>query len=492
MKVSYLHIRNYKQFSNLELDLTYPQGHPKAGEPLDKICIIGQSGTGKTNLLDIIKKSTIDFSEQPENSYLPFTEFVGKGTDDRYITTKFISQNKLIAETLFTNETSKNTFFIEEVATQFISNILEHEKNYFVSTYQNKKVINNIPFDKKFLSRIDERKLSKFEQEKSNLEQEKNNFIPWGSNYKKELLEINNKIDKLKIKYAISSRLNKLKSDNFVDNSIININEINNSWEILKDNINHYDIEKKQYENKLFKEIRKNPKNAEKTVKAMEEWEEKNENILEKIADDINSIISKFNLELEFDEVTQSYEELKIKDLSNNTIIEYDNLSTGTKNLLSTFIPLKSHKPQDSIILIDEPEMSFYPNIQRQLTDLYMGVGENNQLIMATHSPLIASSFEPWEVVELKFDNDNQIYREKYYEGVNHVDNYTLDPRMLTWTSILVDIFDLKEDSFSLREKKLMEYGMLKAEIKAMEKGAERDKKIKIFKKLSALLGLQN
>ena len=62
MKVSYLDIRNYKQFSDLELDLTYPKGHEKAGEPLDKICIIGQSGTGKTNLLDIIKKSTIDFS----------------------------------------------------------------------------------------------------------------------------------------------------------------------------------------------------------------------------------------------------------------------------------------------------------------------------------------------------------------------------------------------------------------------------------------------
>jgi len=66
VKVSYLHIRNYKQFSNLELDLTYPKGHSKAGMPLEKICIIGQSGTGKTNLLDIIKKSTIDFSEQPK------------------------------------------------------------------------------------------------------------------------------------------------------------------------------------------------------------------------------------------------------------------------------------------------------------------------------------------------------------------------------------------------------------------------------------------
>ena len=55
MKIEHLDINNYKQFSDLKLDFTYPLGHEKHGEPLDKICIIGQSGTGKTNLLDIIK-----------------------------------------------------------------------------------------------------------------------------------------------------------------------------------------------------------------------------------------------------------------------------------------------------------------------------------------------------------------------------------------------------------------------------------------------------
>ena len=54
MKIEYLEIKNYKQFADLTLDLTYPKGHEKEGEPLDKICIIGQSGTGKTNLLNLI------------------------------------------------------------------------------------------------------------------------------------------------------------------------------------------------------------------------------------------------------------------------------------------------------------------------------------------------------------------------------------------------------------------------------------------------------
>ena len=52
MKVKSLSIKDFNQFKDFELDLTYPAGHPKAGLPLDKVCIIGQSGTGKTSLLN--------------------------------------------------------------------------------------------------------------------------------------------------------------------------------------------------------------------------------------------------------------------------------------------------------------------------------------------------------------------------------------------------------------------------------------------------------
>jgi len=504
VKVSYLHIRNYKQFSDLELDLTYPKGHPKDGKPLEKICIIGQSGTGKTNLLDIIKKSTIDFSEQPKDSYLPFSKFVGKDTDDRYIRSKFKLNDEKLIETLFTMDESEihgkllNPITKGEKITARLPfyeefTFTEYEKNYFVSAVIDSKIDKKIITKINSISKEDKKRLQKIEDKEADLLLEAHgDYHVYAEEFQNFSYLKNRILERYESKDDISQVLKNMKKMNFLNKYIININEESNSWKLLKESINNYNLEKKQYENKLFKEVRKDPKNAEKTVKAMEEWEKENENILEKIADDINSIVQKFNLQLQIDEDTQSYEELKIKDLSNDTIIEYDNLSTGTKNLLSTFIPLKSHKPKDSIILIDEPEMSFYPNIQRQLTDLYMDVGENNQLIMATHSPLIASSFEPWEVVELKFDNNNQIYREKYYEGDNHVDHYTLDPRMLTWTSILVDVFDLKEDSFSLREEKLMEYGMLKAEIKVMDKSKDRDEKIKKFKKLSALLGLQN
>ena len=54
MKISKIYIKDFHQFKDFTLDLTYPQGHKKAGQPLDKVCFIGQSGTGKTSLLELI------------------------------------------------------------------------------------------------------------------------------------------------------------------------------------------------------------------------------------------------------------------------------------------------------------------------------------------------------------------------------------------------------------------------------------------------------
>jgi predicted ATPase len=523
MKIKYLEIKNYKQFKDLTLDLTYPQGHKKAGEPLDKICIIGQSGTGKTNLLEIITKSTIDFSQQPKNDYLPFSAFTGEDTDNRYISTKFITQNKLEIETLFTNKMSKITINLESKKTKE-KNLLDHEKNYFVSTTRNKKFdeeSNEEEIDTSKMSAADIVLLNKLTNAKAELVLEsinedkktpmqsalemlgKPNIAAFVGDYSKPIKktatekrqEINRAIKEIEEKYIpVSISIKQLARNNFLDKHIVNINdEPDNFWETMKKRIDNYQIEKTQYFNELSNKMLTNTNyDKEHFVHDVKIWENENENLLEKIAEDINFLLKKFNLELtKIDENQKSYDGLIIRDLSSDAILKYDDLSTGTKNLLSTFIPLKTYAPKDSIILIDEPEMSFYPDIQRQLADLYMSVGNNNQLVFATHSPLIASCFEPWEIVELKFDQNNQVYREKYYEGENHIDNYFVDPRLLTWTGILTDIFDLKEDSnFTFREEALMKYIRLERELKTIEDKQLKKEKFEALMKLSDLLGL--
>lgn len=54
MKIASVFIQDLKGFSGFQLDLTYPEGHPRAGEALDKICLIGSNGTGKSRLLKLL------------------------------------------------------------------------------------------------------------------------------------------------------------------------------------------------------------------------------------------------------------------------------------------------------------------------------------------------------------------------------------------------------------------------------------------------------
>jgi len=451
MKIKQIELKNYKQFKDLTLDLTYPKGHKKEGQPLDKICIIGQSGTGKTNILNVIKE--------------------GKDTYSTHLIFKQESNNEKI---YFSGV--ENKVFVDKEDIKFLDlmdGVEKKIKNFIIA------LIPSLIF---FLSLSSKNETTLLEQFKS--------FSGLFT-----LFVFSGGVSLFLIDYFQNKKKNKYKIFQEYINSkkYIVLNE--SSWNLLKLKIDNYYQEKSDYKNKLSDKLL-NSKNYEKKdfLNEMQEWEEKNKNILNEIVDKLNFIMIKFNLEvIKIDPNQKSYNDLTIKDLSNGNIIEYEHLSTGTKNLIATFIPLKIHNPKDSIILIDEPENSFYPDIQRKLTELYMEVGENNQLVFATHSPLIASSFEPWEVVELKFDKDNQIYREKYYEGDNHVDNYVLDPRMLTWTGILTDIFDLKEDSnFAFREKKLMEYATLKAEIKSMTDTQAKEEAFKKLQQIGKHLGLYN
>lgn len=492
MKISHLEIKNYKQFKDLSLDLTYPKGHEKEGQPLDKICIIGQSGTGKTNLLDIIKKSVIDFSNN-QASYKPFSEFVGQSTDDKYITNTFFTKSNIEVKSLFTKDKSQIDFIKNDDLELFS----EFEKNYFVSVDKSSNILNKENNEVVMMSESDKVIYEEYINHRAKIIKD---GAKYGLEYfEEELGKIDKKILNIKQKYnSIENSLKQLKSKNFIDRYIVNINDGNeNIWEIMKSKIDEYSILESQYNTFLVnKTLEDKDYSTDDLRKDSIKWKEENENLLEKISLVLNDILKYFNLELtKIDENQKNYNGLIFKDLSNGNVIDYENLSTGTKNLISTFIPLKTYSPKDSILLIDEPENSFYPNIQRLLTDLYMEAGENNQVIFATHSPIIASSFEPWEVVELKFDKNNQIYRELYFksEDENHVNNYFIDPRMLTWTGILTDVFDLTEDSnFSFREKKLIEYATKKAEIKVLNDENEKESKFIELKKISKLLGLNN
>ena len=69
--------------------------------------------------------------------------------------------------------------------------------------------------------------------------------------------------------------------------------------------------------------------------------------------------------------------------------------------------------------MIDEPEDSLHPTWQQKVLKLYQNIGENNQVIVATHSPQVIGSAKPNEVFFLEIKDNNHIEAEhpRYTKG---------------------------------------------------------------------------
>jgi predicted ATPase len=81
--------------------------------------------------------------------------------------------------------------------------------------------------------------------------------------------------------------------------------------------------------------------------------------------------------------------------------VNSDRLSAGEKQMLSFVCYNAFYK--DSIIFIDEPELSLHADWQRQLFSILQRQQSTNQFIIATHSPFIYSKY-PDKEVEISLD----------------------------------------------------------------------------------------
>jgi len=146
--------------------------------------------------------------------------------------------------------------------------------------------------------------------------------------------------------------------------------------------------------------------NTNKLTSEFNKSQKENTNVLESFSENFNPILEKLNLEVDL--INTEYS-IPIKNKRTDEIIPIQNTSTGTKGLLLSFLPLFKLDTKDSIILIDEPERSLYPDMQMDLMDNYKKLAPDAQFIVATHSPFIAASFEPDERFILYFDKDGKV-----------------------------------------------------------------------------------
>ena len=131
--------------------------------------------------------------------------------------------------------------------------------------------------------------------------------------------------------------------------------------------------------------------------------------IREVVFKEINEIFEILDLDIKISGVSKNAKSIPIFTNSAGEKFDINELSSGEKQLFLRTLAIKMLNPENSIILIDEPELSLHPKWQQRIVDVYRKIGKNNQIIIATHSPHILGSVKKENIMLLDKDEDGKI-----------------------------------------------------------------------------------
>jgi len=161
------------------------------------------------------------------------------------------------------------------------------------------------------------------------------------------------------------------------------------------------------------------PGNQQRTIGEVEkEFLDKNPDILKELAGFWEPILTKAGLKFDYEKAAQPVQltdNLKayIFLATENAILPYAELSTGIRSFLfrlgHLYTIFRYHRDKGGIVLIDEPENSLYPDFLFDLLAHYQQAAPGSQMFFATHSPIVAAQFKPEERFILEFDPDRGV-----------------------------------------------------------------------------------
>ena len=206
---------------------------------------------------------------------------------------------------------------------------------------------------------------------------------------------------------------------------------------------------------------------------------EKVGDIQKKVFDEINEIFETLGIEVKIEDISQDGRNIPIFTNSSGDEFDINELSSGEKQLFLRTLAIKMLNPGNSIILIDEPELSLHPKWQQRIVDVYRKIGKNNQIIIATHSPHILGSVRKENIMLLDKDDDGKIVvrtGDELYDSYGQPTERILEDIMGLKTTRNQEIFDklekiremVNEDKYETDDFK-KEYGDLKEILGTMD-----------------------
>ncbi len=391
MKISKILIKGFQQFENFQLDLT----NPETGEPLEKICLIGPNGTGKTTVLASVLWILRNMSEMPPQL------FHSRNIVDSWINRLSDSFQKAFNPPLTTPY-------------PFLA-IKCHTLSESFYAYVAVSSVHPILFLKEIIEETEEWK------DYWNGEA----YPTWGD------FCLSHRISELPV--PILSGLADLIAYEPADQALVLLQDppqapLNEALQFFKDFPVYHTVSVaessglwkllayllKKWESDYLSFLHQ-AENSDRTIGQLEaEFSQEHQKILPKIAELWNRILGKCGLEFDLERAVtpvQLNESLQAYVKSRNTgeQLQYNQLSSGIRNYIFKLGHIQSlyfdRKIKRGFLLIDEPENCLYPDLLYDLMDDYWSVIENTQTFVSTHSPIIAAQFEPYERFHLDFDD---------------------------------------------------------------------------------------
>ena len=188
-------------------------------------------------------------------------------------------------------------------------------------------------------------------------------------------------------------------------------------------------------------------------------FQNKNEkvgDVQKKVFDEINEIFEILEINVKVEDISQDGRNIPIFKNSAGEKFDINELSSGEKQLFLRTLAIKMLNPENSIILIDEPELSLHPKWQQQIVDVYKKIGKNNQIIIATHSPHILGSVKKENIILLDRSDDDKIMiktDEDLYDSYGQPTDRVLKDIMGLESTRNPKIFKLLEEAGELIDK---------------------------------------
>jgi predicted ATPase len=412
MRITGIRIIGLQQFGDVSLDFT----HPETREPLDKICFIGQNGTGKSTILRILFDFINNGFSFTYNTYRPNQPFFLEHKNFDFISVGVSVEINNIIE----------SFYFCSINKEYSSDGNSYGDYSFILDTK----IDNIPDWRDALIHTSKDIFLALKDEFSDY------YIQPNTLQEKSLLKIlklkNNSNDLLiycpsestnnlylQIEDVPNTTLNnaQLLFREFQFSHVVSDEKVTEFWQLLIFLIKKRENDREKFEN--------DPENINKTKKELiDEFEKISPKILNGLAKEWDKILNKTGLYFDADSASnpiQLNDNLRayIKHKSSGEQINYNQLSTGIRNFIfkigHIYALYFNRKIDKGFLFFDEPENSLFPDFLFELVKTIQTVvldknRENNtQLFISTHNPIIAAQFQPYERIIFNWNDANQV-----------------------------------------------------------------------------------